>query len=55
MAVESQLRLTPNMSTEIAVEKHTSYSMFLLFNPAECILFYLYLSHDHVPFGTDFQ
>jgi hypothetical protein len=28
MAVESQLRLTPNMSTEIAVEKHTSTLCF---------------------------
>ena len=37
MAVESQLRLTPNMptDTEIAIEKHMSCSMFLFFNPAE--------------------
>ena len=39
------------------VEKHMSYSTFLFFNPAEhgySILFYLYLLHNHVPFGTDF-
>ena len=39
------------------VEKCMSYSTFLFFNPAECgysILFYLYLLHNHVPFGTDF-